>query len=395
MQEEPVPEGAKYRFAEFQLLPVGGATDKAAAGAWIHIGSAPVESLQRLIPKVGPTASKAVALVNQIFTSDELPSSQSHSAYSCQAAMKWKFDAYEMVTTIKGQSQYTELQNSFMRCIDDCTDQEILSSNLLLPANEHAEWYAVQTKTFESFRKPAGQIVDENVFLQHYLHAFEAQLHQGTHELGAHWLDSLVPFTHRDRQGRLWNATWEERCCLTDQGAFCHAARKIHLWSPRCLRAWQVVTHFNWLAGGTNAPAPVQDSSPAIPIVGSMEIRAVSAELPRSKDFSDIVDKVQTTGAPDLLEDLFDFDGIFESMPQGKMSKRRATLSSCSDLSVQHSHPPLSPQDSESHTFEALPASLSYDSDIIDDLFRLCGLKSGFVKVAADSQMKLDSDRLV
>ena len=252
MQEELDPEEAKQRFGALKLLPVGDATGKAAAAAPIKIRSAPAELLEWLAPTDRPIASAATAWMNQLFTSDDRfadPSRQSESddAYSCQP-LKWKFSIYETVTTIQGQSRYTELRNSTMRCIDECTDQAILSFNLALPANEHAEWYASQTETLESFRKPSGQIVDENDFLQQYLQTFEEQVYRGTHELGAHWLDSRIPMIHRDRQGRLWNAIWEERCCLTDQGGFCHAARKIRLWTPRCSRARQVVSHFNELA---------------------------------------------------------------------------------------------------------------------------------------------------
>jgi len=431
-KEEADAVEAEHRFDALKSLPVGDATGKGAAP--IKIGSAPAELLEWLAPSGRPIASAATAWVNQMFTSDARfsPSqSESDDAYSCQP-LKWKFSIYETVTTIQGQSRYTELRNSTMRCIDECTDQAILSFNLPLPANEHAEWYASQTETLESFRKPSGQIVDENDFLQQYLQTFEEQVYRGTHELGAHWLDSRIPMIHRDRQGRLWNAIWEERCCLTDQGGFCHAARKIRLWTPRCSRARQVVSHFNELAdSGQMIEQSAQQRHPAIPILGGMNIPAVSAELAGSG----IVGMAQTTAvrAPDLSEELFDFDDLFESgsdenslMPQrkndesGRMTKRRATPS-CEHplrppipphvLSAQHKHPLRpKPQGSKSHTLKGLPVGLPEDFSDVMDFFELDhlfepqgapqihpalqssnsnGVLSSFSKVAANERMRL------
>ena len=292
MQEELDPEEAKQRFGALKLLPVGDATGKAAAAAPIKIGSAPAELLEWLAPTDRPIASAATAWMNQFFTADDRfadtsGQSESDDAYSCQS-LKWKFSTYETVTTIQGQSRYTELRNSTMRCIDECSDAAILSFSLPLPTNEHAEWYASQTETFESFRKPSGQIVDETDFLQQYLEGFEEQLYRGTYEQGAHWLDSRIRIVHRDRQGRMWNAIWEERCCLTDQGGFCHAARKIRLCSPRCARACQVVSHFSDLASNTSTTGQLikQEQHTAIPIIGGMKIPAAPAELAGSDKFA-------------------------------------------------------------------------------------------------------------
>lgn len=196
--------------------------------------------------------------------------------------MKWGFSTYEVVTTIRGQSRYTELRNTPMRCIDDCTDQAILSFNLPLPTDEQVEWYATQTETLESFKKSRGEIMNENDFLHHHEHAFKGQLDQATPESGAHQVESCIPFTYMDKQRRLWNATWQERCCLTDQGGFCHAARRIHLRSPRCCRALQVAAHFSRLAEEADAPivkalpAP-QEPHSALPIVTAVEITSASA----------------------------------------------------------------------------------------------------------------------
>ena len=418
MQEELDPNRREYRFAVPKLLYV----DSATSGAPINIGTSPAELLQRLAPRVGPTDSIAAGWVNQIFNSEDRFAGQSSESDYTGQPMKWKFSTYEMVTTIRGQSQYTQLQNSSMRCIDEFTDQAILSFNLPLPANDHAEWHASQTESLESFRRPRGQIVDENEFLQQYLRAFETQLDQVTRQLGAHLLDVVLPFTYRDRQGRLWNAIWEERCWLTDQGGFCHAARKIHLISPRCARAMQV-KHLSGLAGmivttgqavleqplyssaqpGTSAfPYPGLSSfsqapppSPQLPlypttavsVVRGMEIQAASATLPRSvKDASDMAQTMKERApssssqqlyslaqpppppSPQLprypptlipivggteiqaatqdewetpiMEEFFDFDGLF--VPEDRVSKRRATLSNCLDLSAPHTHPSCS-----------------------------------------------------
>ena len=100
-------------------------------------------------------------------------------------------------------------------------------------------------------------------------------------------MESRIPFTHMDKQRRLWNATWQERCYLTDQGGFCHAARKIHLQSPRCCRALQVAAHFRRLADGTDVPIVaalrIEEQHSALPIVTAMEITSESADLITAK----------------------------------------------------------------------------------------------------------------
>ena len=407
MQEGLDTEEAKHRVGALKLLPMGDATGKAAAAAPIKIGSAPAELLESLAPHDRPIASAATAWTNQLFTADDRfadtsRQSESDDAYNCQS-LKWKFSTYEMVTTIQGQSRYTELRNSTMRCIDECTDAAILSFNLPLPINDHAEWYASQTETFESFRKPSGQIVDETDFLQQYLKGFEEQLYRGTYELGAHWLDSRIRMVHRDRQGRLWNAIWEERCCLTDQGGFCHAARKVRLCSPYCARARQVVSHFSDLANSTITTGQLikQETHTAIPIIGGTKIPAAPAELAGSDKFSGIVEMAQTTEvrALDLLDEFFDFGDLLHV-------KRRTTSSSCHDLSAQHKQP-FCPKSQGLPV--GLPAGLPDDSYDVMDFSKLeqlfephkvaqghglhssipKGVFSSFSKVAANERMRL------
>lgn len=276
MQEELDPTEQQYQFAELKLLLV----DSATSGAPINIGTSPAAWLQRIAPTSGPKASVITDWVNEIFTSDH--SLANLSTHSCRQPMKCEFSTYEMVTTIRGQSQYTELQNSSMRCIDECTDHAVLSFNLPLPANDHVEWHASQTESLESFRRPRGQIADENEFLQQYLRDFEKQLDRGTQQLGANLLDTVLPFTYRDKQSRLWNAIWAERCCLTDQGGFCHAARKINLIGPRCSRASQVLAHFSVLkvlAERTNTTGLMSSQGPheRSPLYASSHLETTSS----------------------------------------------------------------------------------------------------------------------
>ena len=402
MQEEPAPP---YRFAALKLIPeaVGGDPIKA-----VKIESAPAVAFQQVAPVAAPTASAATAWVNHLFSSDDRfvgLNSQICWPYS-GAVMKWNFSTHEVVTTIQGQTRYTQLQNSTIRCIDECTDQAILSFNLPLPTEEQVEWYATQTQTLESFRKRLGEVVSEKNFLEQYVQAFQRHLQGQLQEdaRGAHQMEILIPFTHRDRQGRMWNATWEERCCLSDQGGFCHAARKVRLWSPLCSRAWQVAAHFLRLerADMTRVAAlqAPQEVPYAVPIVASPSesriVSQISAEsshhpvvLPQHPEvrYSQLTD--QPTDDSDISEVFFDFDDLLTT--GGRMVKRQAIASHCAELSAQRgsqSHTPtllptamkypvcLGPQGSQSHTPILLPVGLPDDSNLpmeafdFDDLFQ-------------------------
>ena len=323
MQEEPAPP---YRFAALKLIPeaVGGDPIKA-----VKIESAPAVAFQQVAPVAAPTASAATAWVNHLFSSDDRfvgLNSQICWPYS-GAVMKWNFSTHEVVTTIQGQTRYTQLQNSTIRCIDECTDQAILSFNLPLPTEEQVEWYATQTQTLESFRKRLGEVVSEKNFLEQYVQAFQRHLQGQLQEdaRGAHQMEILIPFTHRDRQGRMWNATWEERCCLSDQGGFCHAARKVRLWSPLCCRALQVAAHFLRLdRADMTRVAALQEVPYAVPTVASPSesriISQISAEsshhpvvLPQHPEvrYSQLTD--QPTDDSDISEVFFDFDDLLTS----------------------------------------------------------------------------------
>jgi len=349
-----------HRFATLKLVPADVSSCGEGTGP-VKIDSIPAESLKRVSPVVALTASAATEWVNQLFSG--VSRSQSDVGYSCKP-MKWSFGTYEVVTTIQGESRYTELRNSSMRCIDECTDQAILSFNFPLPTDDQVEWYATQTEALESFRKPRGELVNEKSFMQQYVKAFQGQISEGE----PHEIESLINFTYRDRQGRLWNATWEERCCLTDQGDFCHAARKIRLWSPHCARALQVAAHFHRLAERetkVSVRQPPQEHHRALPTVPVTELPATPPEMrvpspmlrqtssPESRhgseDSSNLVGLAGKQTA-ELSDDCFDFNDLL--MPAGRMTKRRATPSGYHDLSVQ--------QGSQSHIPTLLPTATKY-----------------------------------
>lgn len=138
MQEEAASEGHEYRFAALKLPVVGGATGNVGITP-VKISLTPAESLQQVAPTVAPTATAATAWVNLLFADDDRvasPSckSQTDHTHSSQP-MQWKSSTNEVCTTIRGQTQFVELRNSTIRCIDECNDEAILSFKCPLHPN--------------------------------------------------------------------------------------------------------------------------------------------------------------------------------------------------------------------------------------------------------------------
>jgi len=122
--------------------------------------------------------------------------------------------------------------------------QHVQERRSSMDSADQIAWFGTQSCSIDSFKKWHGEIVDQASFELELLRSFAGQLNQGVQEPGVHRFEHSIPIVYRDRQGRLWNTVWEERCCLTDNGAFCHASRKIHSWGPRCYRAQQIALHF-------------------------------------------------------------------------------------------------------------------------------------------------------